>query len=115
MNISISKTMVSQQSTRLSLLLNESEIGHAWLNVTLEDGEGGEDFKYVGVIGDVFIVDGHRSKGLGTELLREAIEIAKEKKCKKLLALSRFENIKAHVFYERLGFVRHGFEFRMNF
>ena len=95
-------------------MFGESEIGHAWLNVTLEDGKEGGEFTRIGIIEDVFISDKYRSKGLGSELLQEVIEVAKEKRCVKLLALSRFENTRAHTFYERLGFTKYGLEFRMN-
>lgn len=113
MNISIIQSAISEQSVRFSLLDGEKEIGHAWLNITIEDGkEGG--LTYIGLLGDVFIEEVFRNKGLGTELLRAIIKEASKRKCKKLLALSRFVNTRAHMLYKRLGFREHGFEFRLD-
>lgn len=112
--ISIVKNQVSEQSVRFSLTVDEKEVGHAWLNILLEDGKNKEELKYSGLLGDVFIEESFRGKGLGTELLRAVIEEASKKKCTKLLALSRFVNIRAHTLYRRIGFREHGFEFRLD-
>ncbi len=114
MIISIVKNQVSEQSIRFSLTADGKEIGRAWLNITLEDGKNDGELKYTGMIGDVFVLKEYQSKGLGAEIIREVIEVAREKKCTKLIPLSRFENVRAHAFYERLGFKKHGFEFRLD-
>lgn len=63
---------------------------------------------------DVFVVEEERSKGIGTTLVKKAIELAKEKGCYKILATSRFEREHIHKWYEKLGFKKFGFEFRMD-
>ncbi|MEM5875494.1 MAG: GNAT family N-acetyltransferase [Candidatus Aenigmatarchaeota archaeon] len=63
---------------------------------------------------DVFVLEEYRSKGIGTELVKRAIELAKEKNCYKILATSRFEREYIHKWYEKLGFKRFGYEFRMD-
>ncbi len=63
---------------------------------------------------DVFVKEEFRNKGVGTQLVKKAIEIAKELNCYKILATSRFERENVHKFYEKLGFKKWGFEFRLN-
>ena len=63
---------------------------------------------------DVFVNPAMRGQGLGTLLIKEVINIARRYRCYKLIGNSRTANEKAHKLYERLGFKRHGFEFRMD-
>ncbi|RDD52734.1 GNAT family N-acetyltransferase [Nanoarchaeota archaeon NZ13-N] len=64
---------------------------------------------------DVFIEEGYRGKGYGTELVKKAIDLARSKGCYKIIATSRFEREKVHSFYENLGFRKWGYEFRIDF
>jgi len=68
-----------------------------------------------GLIEDVYVHEDHRSKGLGTEITKKLIEIAKREGCYKLLCTSRYERDRVHEFYKKLGFNDYGKEFRMNF
>jgi len=67
-----------------------------------------------GFLEDVFVSEDLRGQGLGTELLKEIMKAAKINKCYKIVAASRRERPKVHLFYERLGFKNHGFEFRID-
>lgn len=55
-----------------------------------------------------------RGKGAGTELFKKCIEVAHEKGCYKMLFTSGFDREDAHKFYEKLGFKKWGYEFRMD-
>jgi GNAT superfamily N-acetyltransferase len=68
-----------------------------------------------GLLEDVFVDELQRSGGLGTALVREVISAAQELGCYKLIATSRTSRPKVHELYERLGFAKHGVEFRLNF
>lgn len=60
------------------------------------------------------VVENKRSEGLGTKLVNQVIEAAKEQGCYKLVATSRKSRPKVHQLYERLGFKEHGLEFRID-
>lgn len=68
-----------------------------------------------GLVEDVFVDESQRGQGIGTKLTNAIIEEAKNQKCYKLVATSRFEREKVHELYKRLGFKEHGIEFRMDF
>lgn len=68
-----------------------------------------------GFLEDVFVNEDLRGRGIGTELLKEIIKIAKDNKCYKIVATSRYERPNVHALYEKLGFKDWGKEFRMNF
>src|SRR3989344_6573686 len=55
-----------------------------------------------------------RHKGVGTALLGKLVELAKGKGCYKFVGTSRFASEDVHKFYEKLGFLKWGFEFRKN-
>lgn len=63
---------------------------------------------------DVLVVEELRGEGIGSELVKKAVEVAKEMKCYKIIATSRFERDKIHGWYEKLGFKKFGYEFRMD-
>ncbi|MGB9675378.1 MAG: GNAT family N-acetyltransferase [Candidatus Nanoarchaeia archaeon] len=63
---------------------------------------------------DVFVEENYRGEKIGTNLVKKALERAKSMGCYKIIATSRFERENVHKFYERLGFKKYGFEFRMD-
>jgi len=63
---------------------------------------------------DVYVDENFRGKGIGTELVKKAIEVAKKLNCYKIIATSRFEREKVHEWYQKFGFKKFGFEFRMD-
>lgn len=69
--------------------------------------------KSVAYLEDVFVRDGYRGRGFGTQIVEEAIKYARENAYKFILG-SRFDKKRVHSFYERLGFKKHGIEFRMD-
>ena len=54
----------------------------------------------------VHISPAHRSKGLGSEMIRWAIEQGRERGCGMVQLTSNKKRLDAHRFYERLGFLK---------
>lgn len=55
-----------------------------------------------------------RHHGIGTQLFKKCIEIARQKNCYKMIFTSGTDRKEAHKFYEKLGFKKWGLEFRKN-
>ncbi len=53
----------------------------------------------------------YREKGLGSKFLNEIINDAKKKSMKRVELDSGFQREKAHRFYSKLGFEKHGYLF----
>ncbi|MFA5188120.1 MAG: GNAT family N-acetyltransferase [Patescibacteria group bacterium] len=87
------------------------EIGRAFLYVMYNDLH----LQPFGLIEDVFIVKKMRGHGHGKALVKQVIELAKEKGCYKLIATSRHSRSKVHKLYIKLGFHDQGTEFRFDF
>lgn len=68
-----------------------------------------------GLMEDVFVDETLRGQGIGTKIVQKLIEVAKEKKCYKLICTSRYSKPKVHELYEKIGFKDHGKEFRIDF
>lgn len=68
-----------------------------------------------GLIEDLHVDETYRGQGLGSQLLSEAIQAAKNEGCYKLLCTSRHGREQLHGWYEKNGFDNYGVEFRMNF
>ncbi len=86
------------------------EVGRATLYLVENDLHN----KPYGLLEDVFVDESARSKGIGTELVIKVIKEAKAQKCHKLIGTSRFTRENVHKWYEKLGFDKHGYEFRMD-
>lgn len=67
-----------------------------------------------GFLEDVFVEESFRKQGVGSELVKRAIEEAKARGCYKLIGNSRTFAGAVHGFYEKLGFKKWGFEFRID-
>jgi GNAT superfamily N-acetyltransferase len=63
---------------------------------------------------NIYVEKEHRSRGFGSALIKEIIKEAKKYRCYKIIGTSKFTNVSAHGFYERLGFKKIGYEFRMD-
>jgi GNAT superfamily N-acetyltransferase len=92
-----------------SALQNLKEIGRERLFFINNDLHL-EPFAY---IEDVFVSEQQRGRGIGTRLLGQLIHDAQSVGCYKVIACSRFENLNVHDFYEKMGFKKHGYEFRL--
>jgi GNAT superfamily N-acetyltransferase len=96
---------------RFSISADGQEIARAYLYLMSNDLHDAP----FGLLEDVFVDESQRGSGLGTTLVKEVISTAQEAGCYKLIATSRTSRPKVHELYERLGFEKHGVEFRMNF
>ena len=92
-------------------LLEGKEVGRVFLYILRNDLHP-EPF---GFLEDLFVEEAHRRQGLATSLIKEAVRLAKEQGCYKLIGTSRFSREELHKFYEGAGFKKHGFEFRADF
>jgi GNAT superfamily N-acetyltransferase len=52
-----------------------------------------------------------QGRGVGAAMMRAAMDLARDKGCYKLVLSSNAKRVRAHAFYERLGFTRHGISF----
>jgi GNAT superfamily N-acetyltransferase len=96
---------------RFSISGEDREIARAYLYVMTNDLHQAP----FGLLEDVYVDESQRGSGIGTALVKEVIAAAHELGCYKLVATSRMSRPKVHELYERLGFEKHGVEFRMNF
>jgi len=86
------------------------EVGHVYLYFIHNDGH---DVPYA-YIEDLFVREENRGKGIGGKLIEECLRFAKEKKCYKIIATSRYEREHVHKMYEKFGFAKTGYSFRKN-
>ncbi len=86
------------------------EVGRASLYLLFNDLH----IEPYGLLEDVFVQEEYRGKGYARELIYAVIEEAKKQKCYKLIATSRESRSEVHAMYQKYGFEKYGFEFRMN-
>ncbi len=77
-------------------------MGMANLLYTVSTALGGP----VAILEDMVVSPQARGSGVGSELIRYCVEIAKQKGCKRITLLTDHDNDGAHRFYQRHGFVR---------
>ncbi len=63
------------------------------------------------IIEDVVVDAPHRSRGIGRLMIEHAMHVARTHGCYKLMLSSNLTRERAHQFYERLGFRKHGYSF----
>ena len=66
------------------------------------------------IVEDVVVAEGLRGQGLGGMMMAHAAALARERGCYKIMLSSNRARGAAHRFYERLGFARHGYSFRLD-
>ena len=66
------------------------------------------------IIEDVVVDPVLQRRGIGKTMMKYALEIAGKKGCYKAMVSSNLKRQKAHIFYESLGFERHGYSFRVS-
>jgi GNAT superfamily N-acetyltransferase len=67
-----------------------------------------------GIVEDVVVDPRLHGRGVGQVMMRFAIERCRDKGCYKLMLSSNAKRERAHEFYEKLGFARHGYSFRVD-
>lgn len=109
----IQKTQLqSQIGIRFSVTSEQGEeVGHAYLYCMYNDLHD----QPFGLMEDVYIDDQVRGQGYGSKLIQDLIEEARSQGCYKLIGTSRMERPQVHILYEKLGFDKYGYEFRLTF
>lgn len=82
------------------LRIGNCVVGMVSLLRTVSTAEGGEVFW----LEDMIVADEFRGRGFGSELLRHAIEFARQQRVSRITLLTDLENEPAQRFYERHGF-----------
>ncbi len=110
MKTSIKKSIKQSKAIKFEVKDGRKTIGRAYLYIIKNDLHK----KPYGLLEDLFVEEAYRKQGLGTKLLIKVISEAKKRKLYKLIGTSRTSRMKAHKFYEKYGFKKYGYEFRMN-
>jgi GNAT superfamily N-acetyltransferase len=63
---------------------------------------------------DVFVEEKFRGQKLSSLIIEKIIELAKERKCHKIICTSKMDREGLHKYYEKLGFEKRSFGFRMD-
>lgn len=106
----IKTNTVEAQGIKFTITENDREIARAYLYIMHNDLHR-EPF---GLLEDVYVAEDNRGQGLGTKLIKQVIEVAKDRGCYKLIATSRKSRPKVHQLYNKLGFQKYGLEFRID-
>ena len=101
---------ITSSGVRISLVNKGKEIARAFLYVLTNDLHP-EPF---GLLEDLFVQEKNPGKGYGKQLVQEVITEARKRGCYKLIGTSRYEREPVHKFYQDLGFLDYGKEFRMD-
>lgn len=67
-----------------------------------------------GVVENVAVAADRQGRGIGRAMMQHAMAQCRGRACYKLVLSSNVVRENAHRFYETLGFVRHGFSFRVD-
>jgi GNAT superfamily N-acetyltransferase len=65
------------------------------------------------LLDSVMVRASFRSQGIGKAMMQQALEIAREAGCYKVMLSSNLVRERAHQFYESLGFKQHGWSFSL--
>jgi GNAT superfamily N-acetyltransferase len=66
-----------------------------------------------GVVEDVAVSSAFQGQGIGKAMMRFAMDECRRNRCYKMTLSSNAMRTEAHRFYESLGFVRHGYSYRV--
>lgn len=65
------------------------------------------------IIEDVVVDPELQGRGFGRDMMLAAMDMARARNCYKLVLSSNARRVRAHAFYESLGFQRHGLSFHV--
>ena len=110
-DIGLENSNVEAIGIRISVTDNGAEVGRAYLYLMHNDLHN----QPFGLMEDVYIDQAYRGQGVGSNLVKQVIKLARAASCYKLIATSRNARPKVHDLYRRLGFLQQGVEFRIDF
>lgn len=70
-------------------------------------------FHKFAVLDAVTVLPAYRGKGIGTQMMQEALAMSRAAGCYKVTLSSNLKRDRAHAFYESLGFQQHGWSFSL--
>lgn len=108
--MNIIKTKIHPGGLKVTIFNDKKTIGSLYLYFLYNDLHK-EPFAF---IENVNVELEFRSQSFGSRLINEAIKLAKEKKCYKIICTSRNSRELVHKFYIKCGFKDYGKEFRLN-
>lgn len=91
------------------VLIKEEVVGTFTLILCDNFGHGGLKFA---VLENVVVHPDFHRQGLGKKMIEEALRIAANNGCYKLMLSSNEKRLDAHAFYDSLGFQRHGISYK---
>ncbi|MFA5991413.1 MAG: GNAT family N-acetyltransferase [Candidatus Doudnabacteria bacterium] len=106
-----SKILKTSKAVKFEIKEGKKIVGRAFLYIIQNDLHENP----YGLLEDLFVEEEYRSHGLGRQLLLSVVTEAKKRKLYKLIGNSRTFRTQVHHFYEKMGFKKYGFEFRMDF
>ncbi len=89
----------------------EKVFGWAYLYLIFNDRHA----EPYGLMENVYVEQEFRGKGIGTALVKKVIAEAKTRGCYKIICAANLDNERVHQMYQREGFKKQGFEFRLDF
>jgi len=102
-----------KQENGLRLIINNPSLGHilvieksnqiiATINLlyTISTALGAK----VAILEDMIVLNNYQKKGIGSKLLQDAINFAREQHCQRITLLTDKSNTVAHKFYAKNGF-----------
>ncbi len=110
MALRIKKIKKSSHAIKFEIKSGAKTVGRIYLYVIKNDLHT----RPYGLLEDLFVNEEVRGQGIGTTLVNTAIDEAKKRKLYKLVGTSRMLREHLHAFYERYGFKKYGWEFRMD-
>lgn len=95
---------------KVRILDGEKEIGRAFLYLLYNDLHS----RPFGFVEDVFLDSDYRGHNLGKDIMEKIVGTARENNCYKIIFTSRLAKERLHNYYEKQGFGKWGYEFRMD-
>lgn len=106
------KKEIKRDSYAVKITLEEDGkvFGWAFMYIMFQDRHP-EPYGY---LENVYVEPEHQKQGYGTQLVRLAIEEARQRGCYKIIGTSKHHKISVHRWYEKHGFKKMGYEFRLD-
>ncbi len=106
------KKVIDRNSFAVKITLEEvgQVMGWAFLYIMFQD----RHVEPYGYLENVFVEPAYQKRGLGTQLINLAIAEAKERGCYKIIGTSKHHKIEIHQWYEKNGFKKYGYAFRLD-